>query len=1200
MRLRILAGNDSMRGRSAVYVLLLIILALMFTPFQMKLAPVFSASEAYYADPSPDSGLGATVKGLTGYVFPGGDIDSSGAILTSLIKADASFNRLFHNGNPTIWGPFDNEINALPIAQPVQGDLLFAVNFEDTLGSTYSFDRMEVWIPPEFQGIKTERVVASFTNNWGNVRPVTRSDVQALTFPNRWTCIRVNSDSGLPGLTTGRFIQFGNASLGDVWAYVRVNSVTAPTIAGRYFFKIGLRVANPIPPGSSTNVNPGEMIWLGSPEKPYQTFLSNGVPNWPTFLVQGEIDPAYVQGTLRYGGHASGVQYGAALSLPGRVRLVGRAIDPYTLQTTNRPVEARGYFNASANGQFKVEGVAPGIYNLYASAAGFPEKLLQSDLKLLKGQSYYTDGYLIPGIVIEGDVLSKCGTGGINWVTWQNDPDDGATKQDIKVEIYKLGQLPASLGSTCEATQDNYDGFSYTLTTQALSWSPVSTPTKLGSPNGVTANWGDIPIGFPWPGYGGKYAKGFDPDGVGPAQRWQVSNTQSSFRFKFGDGALYGAPALLDGHVPQLNATWIDGLPPGSYEIRGFTYGYAQVQPDGETFEHVTFDVPAAEWPGGISIQFDLRLSNYMKKTVHFNELQGSLMAKPIPGKAPDLRHLYLQVQGPGGSLWGWKADEIPAGSTSVTIYSRGVRAQTMSYWGSGSGRNYGFHSGTYTVQTYMYGYVGQAFQPISFGLCGGEIAISDRMYRGAMFNITFQSTDWQRPTVSKPWKYPDEYIYLQIWKDGEQLTGYGLNRLAGHTFWAADGNFYTHDGLTQPVGMVGLIRTSYRIKQGDYVINKLGQSWASKQSSFAILFYEGQEAYKHSDTDVGYYPCSFDSGSYELRALTYGYVMQLDQATKQAKPIQIYATRGGVSDIFIKLAVGTQITLSMRFRHEQIFEQLRYNSTVRVRLFDVNDNLVGEWLTSSSINGTASSFNSAGQVIKGLPSDSLPTTISSLRNVLGPGHSLRATSSLGAQVLETVNYVPRGTEQLGITISGLPDPYASGSGSLYAQNGFDRAFDASPWKPGGYGAPGAPYGIYGAPWQSGDYYVEVEVVPFGRDVGNRHVKITGSGTAVYDGWYPTLSGLLSGESCTIDPRTGTLYKWSIAENRIGPYQQHGYVAMPSAYMSGESGGALELDHLGYWGTVILEFPSTLIVAASSLTAALTLLRRRRKEEERT
>jgi hypothetical protein len=201
---------------------------------------------------------------------------------------------------------------------------------------------------------------------------------------------------------------------------------------------------------------------------------------------------------------------------------------------------------------------------------------------------------------------------------------------------------------------------------------------------------------------------------------------------------------------------------------------------------------------------------------------------------------------------------------------------------------------------------------------------------------------------------------------------------------------------------------------------------------------------------------------------------------------------------------------------------------------------------------------------------------------------------------LETVNYVPRGTEQLSITISGLPDPYASGSGSLYAQNGFDRAFDASPWKPGGYGAPGAPYGIYGAPWQSGDYYVEVEVVPFGREVGNRHVKITGSGTAVYDGWYPTLSGLLSGESCTIDPRTGTLYKWSIAENRIGPYQQYGYVAMPSAYMSGESGGALELDHIGYWGTVIPEFPSTLIVAASSLTAALTLLRRRRKEEERT
>ena len=53
-------------------------------------------------------------------------------------------------------------------------------------------------------------------------------------------------------------------------------------------------------------------------------------------------------------------------------------LDPYTGQS--RPdlplVDAVGYFNATAQGHYEVEGLAPGVYDLYASAAGFPQTLI--------------------------------------------------------------------------------------------------------------------------------------------------------------------------------------------------------------------------------------------------------------------------------------------------------------------------------------------------------------------------------------------------------------------------------------------------------------------------------------------------------------------------------------------------------------------------------------------------------------------------------------------------------------------------------------------------------------------------------------------------------------------------------------------------------------------------------------------------------
>jgi hypothetical protein len=136
------------------------------------------------------------------------------------------------------------------------------------------------------------------------------------------------------------------------------------------------------------------------------------VENWPVLLVKGEIDPGIVEGTIAFSSWDPDL-YGKAMPLPARVRLVGTAMDPYTGELTGRKVEARGYTNASANGHYEVEGVAPGIYDVYASAAGYPETKVASGITVYPGQSVHLDIALNPGAIIHGKIFAKHGFGDV-------------------------------------------------------------------------------------------------------------------------------------------------------------------------------------------------------------------------------------------------------------------------------------------------------------------------------------------------------------------------------------------------------------------------------------------------------------------------------------------------------------------------------------------------------------------------------------------------------------------------------------------------------------------------------------------------------------------------------------------------------------------------------------------------------------------
>src|SRR5208282_4033836 len=343
------------------------------------------------------------------------------------------------------------------------GDLIFAINATATSnpggckpggtcrtpttgsavaddGDKLGWSQLFILLPPGFNmpsetsstgGVvpDTSNVVTTITNSY--------TDIQAYKYfasdryAPGWTAVQISTDGGQSSANNGgnnvntavsyynhQFINFTSAG---EWYYVRINGVTAPSIAGRYFFKIQLV---------------GDSNYLGGPEgtSPNATASFNGeaptqfIPtqNWPVLLVKGEIDPAIVTGTVRYAGYNSTL-YGQPIGEAGRVYAhMEDKIDPYTgQQITMCPAigqpsvpgctDAMGYFNATATGHYEVEGVASGVYTIYAEAAGFPTQVCASAVTVLKGQSLHFDCYVQPGPVIHGNVFSKHQFGDEPW-----------------------------------------------------------------------------------------------------------------------------------------------------------------------------------------------------------------------------------------------------------------------------------------------------------------------------------------------------------------------------------------------------------------------------------------------------------------------------------------------------------------------------------------------------------------------------------------------------------------------------------------------------------------------------------------------------------------------------------------------------------------------------------------------------------------
>ncbi len=233
------------------------------------------------------------------------------------------------------------------ILQQTVGDLLFNLTLNvNVISGRHSID---IYVPPEFQ-LSTNRtyVWSTITNDYSRIT-VTRQPSYDLIAPN-WYRVSVTNGTSITCPTNN---------------LIRIFSVTAPGVVGRYFFKV------------------------------FTDGTSIGSDNFPSVVVSADPDPAYVSGTIRYGGRLNATYYDSPVSLLMRDEALKHGFTPankgqlrdggkvFATGTTpdGRTVVGQAFFNSN-NSEYTLYGLAPGRYHLNATAAGYAWVDLPYDISL--------------------------------------------------------------------------------------------------------------------------------------------------------------------------------------------------------------------------------------------------------------------------------------------------------------------------------------------------------------------------------------------------------------------------------------------------------------------------------------------------------------------------------------------------------------------------------------------------------------------------------------------------------------------------------------------------------------------------------------------------------------------------------------------------------------------------------------------------
>lgn len=1087
------------------------------------------------------------------------------------------------------------------------GDLIFALSSSLTNPLTSpGWDTLAILIPPEFGSIVPEQVVSTLTNNYANI--VVRTLSPADRYGPGWTIVAVTVD----GNTVNQFINFTSK---NEYYYVRVNGMLAPLIAGSYFFKMYL---------FSTISSKGEQPRSWVPAQ-----------NWPLLTVNAEIDPATLTGTIRYGGYST--QYsGIPIQEAGRVWAHMTAkIDPgtgavlYSCPPPSQPIrpgcyDGIGYFNATANGQYGIAGLAAGTYDVYAEAAGYPTELVNSGVTMLPGQSLHFDASLNPGVTIRGDVFSKHQVGEEPWpeneyvkIELYDQPTNNH-QLDPKASLVSWSPLPCVAGG-----QENYAGGSHAGScgdprlagSIAFPWHEyVPSNGYFAGPSASIPWFYQVATGAGSPlGNAASQKQTQDPQGVGPPQHWFVQGgTTNPFHFQFGSKSKFGAPRDLDGHVRQVFATWVNGLTPGRYYLRAWVPGYVQSGTDGSSFQECFFDVTANEWAGDVSVPVDLRISSWVNETVYFHNLQDTQMTSTINTGAG---YLYGALEDSNNVIWSFNVTSLgftnrtgtyrhngystvltkqasisdpndPAG-LNANATAKGVA--TIQFNGVNDtwvGENYGIPPGIYNPLLWATGYLQSTPIQVSVALSGNPTALSDHLYRAAGFQLSVFSVDWQTPSVARNWVWNGQEVDIGIYQSNHYVNvlgdepsfmanvalGGGCLKFGYHPlcpgsnlFQNSATNFLQANGGGQNLLPNDNANWAFFGQEGEY--QNVGGYADFVLAPFNTI----------SRSSFAYLPTAFPAGQYDFRAWSYGYV--------QSNFVSVYAQPGQVANAKINLIIGVTFSLDVVFKQEQIITGLPAEASARVRFFDDQGRLSAEWMSSEGVYSTGGTARAAD----GTSSAPFGNGNSSIPIYLNP-------------TTITTNFLPAGTTLLRIKTAGLPlvPPAGSKITRLYYGDPVFRTPNQVYGKRGGFDFEvdemAYPYfqnaGILGSPYYLGGWSVEVDMVNWYKSSSN---------------YFPPPDGLLLGESFHNIPGTtaksgisftedaalsGTFIGHSMLPNHLGPYSQIAIWLLLPPPSGGSSSGEFEI-YIGQSGTQIPEFPSLGIISFLVLAASLALLRRR-------
>jgi hypothetical protein len=786
---------------------------------------------------------------------------------------------------------------------------------------------IEIYVPPDFTWLgptKEESIWTDITDDYAFIWTSTRSAYDTIA-PN-WVRVRIGGDWYSANEVT---IAPGNY-------HVRFFNLRAPDVAGLYHMKI---------------------YWRGTVGGVYGS-RSIGSGNYPIVIVKSELNPAWVEKTVRVHAYTS-------LAFAGRVS--GKVLAEGTTPE-GRSVSAVAYWGpwdylgASAiPGQpgdlyrTYVFGLAEGTYDLTVSASGFKPTTTER-FSVFAGQSYHMFDVLFSSPIIGVTVWSKHGTGAIPW--------------------HNLWQMPFGTNNPAAAPNDLALGGTGQVAHRDILFD------LYDSENNFVGFWGSDDYGW----------KLFSP------RNTIFSTLPTAVRYDNwlqDDRAL--ASIVWDGHVPLNIPDYVSGITNGQYTIEVFVTGY--IMEESDAYQR-TFTVAGTAQ----NVQMDLRRTNWIETTMH-------LPANTFLSSAGTT--VTLTAEDDGGNerasvsflaTWAMSLDGDLDGAdvSSVGVYAGGIVIEGWTglfpnFNARGPSRDpnvkdYGLNptasshtaetvtlSGNpYTIKLYMAdmgvpyaalhnsrstaiaaGREGTGwYNPVgtpqaSVFLCNSPTPLSFSIVNAWIW-ISLRSVDFEVPAHSRPWTFPGSEIWVEFidHSTGDTVdtldpTLYGLIQDPGRS------NVFVAGTAGNPVGtgfpIVGTLPADADHRGvSPFDIDNDPTHHPGMHQHVGVYYYGSDFC---SVTIGGAWPIPFcmmsgwrstslPAGDYDIVAHTHGYIMRRHFA------VSLPFANG--ADIEADLIQGGQIRVVIEFKHEGIATP--FNGFIRVEVFNSEDTLVG-----ASIYGMAS-----------------------------------------------------------------------------------------------------------------------------------------------------------------------------------------------------------------------------------------------------